>query len=1840
MEKFGVKWYWLQIVVLLVLTSCGSRQQKVITVDPGFGKYISGYTSGMVHNRQEIRIDFAEEIQNYENLSDAELNSYFSIQPATKGEVKRISSRKIAFYPAQPFQPDQFYTVSFELDKLFTVNRDFKLFQFQFATLPLSISYGDGGLYSYHTYELDYQRFEASIYLTDYVSKEDFQKTISLQWKDSEKQIPFKVERQSETVFSIVADSILRQNEAKIISLKWDGEPIQSLSKGKHEFDVAAKGDFYVLDVKVYQDDQHYLKVFFSEPINKTQQLKGLIELEGMKDLTFKVKRNVVTAYLPSEIIGNRSLNIHTGIKNSAGHKLKNSLETSVFFDEPSPKLKLIGKGSILPDSKGLSFPFKAKSLKSVDVRVIKIHEKSVHHFLQVNQLDGNDELTRFGKVIYEGKIKLNSDTTKNLKQWNTHVIDLEKLIKSEQGAIYQVAIKFSKEDATCTCDEEEDDTRNRSFTDYSAWTERYWHRYGFDGYSTWSYYDEYTDPCSDEYYYGKAVRRNILASNLGIIFKLDEDKTGHIIVSDMTTTLPVAGAQLTFFDYSKGEIAKTTTDAQGMAKVQLKEKPFLLVARQGTQRGYLKLTDGSVNSLSKFDVSGQLVNEGVKGFLYAERGVWRPGDSIYLQFMLQDERLTLPKNHPVYLELFDPNGALVTSFSSTKNVNNVYDLRTATKSSAATGNYRAVVKVGNTSFSKNLKVETVKPNRLKIELRDDLSSNPDSMQLAVAWLHGGIASNLKASLKVKLSPMKTQFKGFHNFLFDSPIRNGHSNERTLFENKLNEDGNAMISKKFAQSIQQAPGKLQANYTIKATEKSGEFSIVNKFSTISPYDTYVGLSLPLADKFTGTWQTGQSHRFEVVNVNANGQEAPFSKFSVRVYKVNWNWWYDGEDDLASFISRSSAIPFFDTIISAKSGKSHFNLAIADEEYGKYVITVTDEKGGHQTGAVMHFDWSYWHKGNESNNEHAAMLRFATDKKTYTKGENIFVSFPSPEKGRALVSIESTDKVLKKYWIETKKGETTASFLATKEMAPNCYVHVTLLQPHAATTNDLPIRMYGVLPIKVEDPATHLHPIITMKDEWRPNQEATIKIKEENGRKMTYTIAIVDEGLLSLTNFKTPQPHAHFYAKEALGVKTWDMYDDVIGAFGGKLDYLLSIGGDGEYNSNGARKANRFEPMVRFLGPFELPAGRTKEHLVSIPNYIGSVKVMVVARQAAAYGQTEKTARVNQPVMVISAAPRVLSPNEEFDLPVTVFAMDKSVNAASVKLSTNENLEVIGAKEKLVEFSKPGEQLITFKVKVKEVMGIAAFEAHVQSGNEKALHAVEIAIEPPNPKVVQAKTFTINAGDVLKETLSLDGIKGSNSAVIEFSTIPTIHLEKRMSYLLNYPHGCIEQTTSAVFPQLFLHHVVSLSEQETKKISHHISSAIRRLLRFQTMRGGFSYWPGESTPNEWGTNYAGHFMLEAEKAGYLVPKGLKDRWLNYQKERANQWSNVVSNNRNHQQSDQLTQAYRLYLLALAEQPELGAMNRLRELPRLSNVAAWRLASAYAIIGQPELAKELYNAVDKKITNYRELSDSYGSSFRDLAVLCEVQLILGDVKNAQRSVEQLAKVLSSDKWLSTQETGYSLMAIANYCVKNGATKSRKISYTIDGINQELTISKAVEKIHINESASEQLRKLKFENTESSSLFVTITTSKIPTTETAEKHFSNLGLSLAYFDWEGNPIDPKKIQQGQEFKAEITLHNPTKNVWYQEMALHQFFPSGWEIHNDRLFSSSTQNAARYQDIRDDRVYSYFDLKAGETKKITVQLTATYCGKFYHPSVFAEAMYDNKINGLIPGFWVEVVQ
>jgi len=1740
------------------------------------------------------------------------------------------------------------YTYIFSPDELLSSGAEFELIieNRSIRGLPASVTGAD---FRIKVMEQDFDVFVKplktddptipSMMLTGIVNTADvaeYEEVKKLLTADASKDIQWT--QKSQKSFEFTIENLERKQESYTINLTFDGEKLGNDKKIERAISIPSLSEFSILSSSVNTSQPSYIQLNFSDNIDENQNLSGLFQLQGDPGARVTVEENQIRIFPTQEILEERSLRINQGLKNAYGYKLDRSIERMISFEAPRPEIKLVGSGSILPSTKGLHFPFEAIGLKSVQVSVIKIFEKNIPQFFQVNNYNGNEQIIRVGKPVFQGKIKLNEfDQETQINEWRRYHLDLSSLFEAEKGALYRVTLGMKPEDSAFPCTDYKKE-QNNADSNVDSWN--VFEDDGFAPYSSYGGYyypsgykwDERDNPCHVSYYnYNRSVSTSLLATDIGLISKIGTDNKLLVFTTSLSSASPII-ANIQVLDYQLKTVADGKSNSVGIFESKPADRPFLIIAESNGQKSYLKLDDGSSISTSNFDVSGTRIKKGLKGFIYGERGVWRPGNDIFLSFILEDQQQVIPNDYPVKFELTDPTGLIKDEQINNSGLNGVYTFKTKTDTEDKTGNWMARIKVGNEVFSKRLKIETIKPNRLKINL--EFSSNEYSKlegsiktNLSAKWLTGLNAGSLQAQVELSAFPTKTEFKGFPNFSFQTGSSDFYYSSNSIFDGQLDQNGEKVLTINPGE-IENAPGKLRLRLDVKVFEPGGGFSIFGKSINYLPYSSFVGVRTPEANEY-GMLKRDNRHNFEIASLDGNGNKIS-KTVKVEIYKLSWRWWWDQQNDYeANYVTRGDRTPVFSRNINTREGKGQVEINGKEFDWGRHMIVITDLQSGHKASDVFYMGWSENEKGGMG----ASFLSLTSSKESYNLGEEAVIELPSSLEGNALITLENGSSVLRQFWLKTGTGSTRFSFYVEPNMTPNIYVCVTLLQPHTNSQNDLPMRLYGILPLKIENSEAILNPKIVMSPKLSPGEEVTISVSEEKGIPMTYTVAVVDEGLLDITGFNTPDPYEFFNKKEALGVKTWDLYDDVLGAYGGRLERLLAIGGGDELDENDpGQRDERFKPVVQFMGPFQLESGATAQHSFMMPQYIGSVKTMLVARNQSAYGKSDMTTPVVQPLMVLGTLPRVLGPGETVDMPVNVQRYNQNLTKANLSLSAGSPYQIIGNTSSSVNFSKDSETAY-FQLKVGNEIGVGEVNITATSGKEKSTHSINIHSRNPNPPQTEVFIRKISAGEKYEYNLELFGIEGTNFASFSASTLPALNLEKRLQYLISYPHGCIEQTTSSVFAQLFLTDLTDLDLKRKVKIEENIKEGIRRISKFQTYDGGFSYWPGNSDANQWGSNYATHFLLEAQQKGYYVPEQLLRNAVSFLKKNASAWSKG-----NKRYNDDQIQAYRLYILAIAGKEDLSAMNRMRNLDNLSSEAIERLAAAYAKSGRNQVAIEVLNSNNNNERNTNQnYWYSYGSQERDLAMRLETYLELKNFEEAYNNLIALADELSSDSWLSTQTTAYALLSIGKFVNAQPSSDQLRVEYEYGNQQEKLETNKRLisRELDVNNDGE----KLHFTNNSEGSVFLTVTRKGTPLPGNEIANEKDLSLTIQYLSNSGQKIDVDNMKLGSNLRAIVTVRNTSVST-IRDIALTHIIPSGLEINNQRLQGKNSNTQLDYQDIRDDRILSYFDLQPNQSKSIEVSLTSAYSGRFYLPSITAEAMYDASKYAKTRGKWIDITK
>lgn len=1806
--------YFLLIlmILLLAMTGCDNKQQA------DFSKYISGYTGGVIKSSSSITIYLSQKPDKGFQPGSTLPADILKITPAIPGEIFLKDDNCVEFIPKEPFKNGETYKVEFKLGNICNVPDKYSEFKFQFEIIPLTVLFEPGELTA-ETDEEDALQYQGLLHSSDQMDANRIEQMLTVSYRDSSL-IPEWEHNGNRHYFRL--RHLTKAPKAATLTLNFTKEV-----KNNNSITLSVPGlnDFTVLHVQASDSEPVILSIYMSENVDADQDLRGLINLQGTTLSNFKIQKNVIQAYLPTSMEGgNAELKIFPGIRSASGNTLQTEYLTTLSLHSTKPEVRLIGKGVIVPDKNKVLIPFSAVGLKAVDLEIIQVLNQNMNFFLQENSYDDHSQLIRTARPIFMKKIDL-TENHPHLEpgKWNDFTIDLSSLVKLEKGTIYRVRLKFKKSYTSLTCANEVPDS------DYGT--------IDWDNSNGYSYYSEYNypsgynwedrnNPCSTSYYVGEHfAARNIINTSLGVMAKQGADNRYLVCVTDLATAAPVANCQLNLYNYQNQKIDSALTDKNGFATLQPNGKAFVIMAQKDSDRAWLKLSDGNALSLSNFDVSGQHVQMGVKGFIYGERGVWRPGDEIYLSLILEDKLGVLPSGHPVIAQLTDPNGHITQTLKGNIGENNIYCFTFKTVEDAQTGYWNALFRIGGLTFRKTLRVETIKPNRLAIQMdfpNDKIigigvSTVP--VRVNTRWLNGALTSNQKANTEIKLYNGNNGFSSYPDYTFTDKSRYFDPTTATLFDGTTNSEGSFSVSLNKIEA-NNAPGILNAIFTTRVFENGGDFSISTQNILYSPYTEYVGIRLPESED---NWYSTQSPvRLSGVTVTPLGKPNGNSNIRIEVYRLDWHWWWDAADEnLSSYVNREYSKSILSKEVKATNGIFSTDLNI--DKYGRYFIRATDPSG-HTSGIIAYF--GSW--GENTNQETATMLHLSTDKKSYQVGEKIKVTIPSSAGATAIVSLENGKSISDIRRIATQASSTTIEIEATSEMCPNTYVAISLIQPYNNRDNDRPIRMYGVVNIPVEDPELHLYPEVKVPTELQPGKEFTVEVKEKKNRAMNYTIAVVDEGLLSLTTFRTPNPFQAFYSREALGVKTWDFYDYIYGAYGARLDKAFAVGGDEALKDLQDEKTNRFKPVVIFDGPFTLEAGKTRKHTFKMPEYIGEVRTTIVAADNGRYGSASVNSTVSKPLMLSVALPRLFTPGDVIDIPVTVFAMKNNIHDVKVKMTTDNKISLLNENTQNIHFNQKGEQVIYFKARINAETGVSTLRTEATSGNETAIVTEDISVRIPNPRITTVEEKEVKAGETISFSSTITGDKPVS--VLEISSIPPLNLEQRLNYLLDYPHGCAEQITSQAFPQLSLPVLLSLTPEQKIQAETHVREVINQLRKYQTSDGGFAYWPGGNYVSEWVTSYVLQFLASAQKEGYSVPLQMLQNAINYSRLAANKWYRS-------EPWSQQEQAYRLFVLALAGHPDMAAMNRLRETELKRSVSQWLLASAYALSKQEGIAAKMVHNLSSEVASYRQTGDTYGSTTRDQALILQSMVILNMQQDAYRMLEVISRAMGSQSWYSTQETAFALHAAAEFVRKYlGSQQGIQVTVSTPEGKKEIRTEKTIWQLPLTIQNNKSTCSV--QNNGQGTLFARQINSSASLEVVTEKVMSGLEMKVRYYNDNGNLLDLGQLKQGEDVITEISIRNTGVTGTYQELVLSYLVPSGFEIINERMTGNTAFPGAENVDIRDDRFYVYFSLDQNQAKTFKFRSNAAFRGEYMLPAIDCSAMYDNSIQAVLPGGKVKI--
>jgi len=816
------------------------------------------------------------------------------------------------------------------------------------------------------------------------------------------------------------------------------------------------------------------------------------------------------------------------------------------------------------------------------------------------------------------------------------------------------------------------------------------------------------------------------------------------------------------------------------------------------------------------------------------------------------------------------------------------------------------------------------------------------------------------------------------------------------------------------------------------------------------------------------------------------------------------------------------------------------------------------------------------------------------------------------------------------------------------LAPNAYCRAIVIRGAKPGEQLAAQRACGIIPIIVDTSARRVTVELNAPGQVRPDAELPVEIylKDAAGAPVQgeVTLAAIDEGICRLTRMETPDPFEFFHGKRRLAVAASDIYSllmpEVERAGPGSDS---EAGGDGP-GAKGSEfdprllnpiRAKRIRPVALWQSNVETDADGRAAAKLHLPQFIGSLRIVAVAATADSFGAARREVCVRAPLMVESSFPRFLAPDDSFTVPLTVTNNTGRNGAVDLTIETSGGLAVTSGRHMQVEAPDGSEQVLHVHLQAPSVPGVASAVITAALGGERAVDSVELAVRPPATLQFVSGGGALPAGRTADIPIPGDWVPGSAKYSLTFSPMPAVKLAGSIRYLVRYPYGCVEQTTSAAFPLLYLADVAEIADPETfaeTTPAAFAQAGVDRICSMQTYDGGLSTWIGGRQSYPWGSVYATHFLVEARKAGYHVPEWTLNSSLNYLNDLLRRRDDDASAQR---------KAYACYVLALAGKPDRSWTLRLYEnrdlLPAYSR---FQVAVALALMNERDHAAELVT-IDAlpELADARDTEGILHSSMREAAILLSAYMDVDpDNPNVPALVRRLEEGMQRGRWATTQENGFALVALGKY-IRSYRQQTTRYDAQISVGNTQLAS-------FTHDNASPDKREpvtITPADIGGSTVRVAVngtgvlhyywSVEGIPLHADAEEKDSKIKVRRRLLSSKGEELDPQTILQGEMIVVEIEVENRTG---VNNLVINDLLPAGLEIENPRIATRDSADWLRTQsfvpdrtEMRDDRMIIFANLPAMRDKPHVYRYVAraVTCGRFRMPAINAFCMYDPDI-------------
>lgn len=1327
---------------------------------------------------------------------------------------------------------------------------------------------------------------------------------------------------------------------------------------------------------------------------------------------------------------------------------------------------------------------------------------------------------------------------------------------------------------------------------------------------------------------------RVILATDIGIVAKKSNNDL-FVWVNHLSTADPVVAATVRVYSKTNQQILEGNSDRNGFLHFKDVDwsgdkKPFVVTAAGNGDLSFIKLEE-TVLSETDFAVDGRpYLSSGYEAFVYGDRNLYRPGETVHIRAIVRGRGVSLPGTFPVLCEIKRPDGKIFKKLNGMTGKAGIAEWDVEFPAESLTGDYEAAILIPGTekpAGTFKFQLEEFMPARLSVKLnvpekRYTIAGVVTAEVLALQSF-GSAAADKNVELAVVLRPKDFEPADFKGYSFkDETIE--YSEKKIPIEGKrTGPEGKVIFEFKLPEQPISVPSSAVLAVGATVRETGGRAVTAHEERAFDPYPAYVGVR----KRIEGNSATGKSMDFEFVVLSPEGKPISGDSLMVTVNKVNWESVLKKDKQGAfQWTSVSHEDEVHSADVNAGNGAGAFTFT--PKSYGDHILRVR-AKSGHSVSLKFYVE-GLWGEVMPWAMERPDRIELQLDKAVYKEGDSAKLLIKAPFKGKALVTV-TQDRVLSAMVVNLTEATQQVTFPVDASFSPNAYCSVTLIRPIVKGEKWAAHRAYGVIPLMLVESQHKLGVIAKYPESARPGEKVKIELSVQRDSKRVsdseLSVALVDEGILQLTGYKTPNPFDFFYGKRAHGVETSDYYSLLIPEpEDKKISLVSSPGGDASYDAKDHLNpiaVKRVVPVALWQSNIRTDTkGQAFAEFIVPKEFTGKLRLMTVASSEKDFGSGEGKMKVASPLMVEASLPRFLAPGDQFTVPVSVFNETGKTGEAKVSLEVPEGFELTSAPEVTV-VAKPGtETIVKFTVVAPASAGKAAIKVTAKLSDEFAEQTTELSVRPAAAYTVLGGSGIVKAPGKAEVKLPTDWLKGTESQSLIVSSLPSVQFLGALKYLIEYPYGCVEQTTSTVYPLLYLKEVLPILDGNrfsATGIDRNVQAGIERLFSMQNYSGGFGMWQGASEPYDFGTVYAMEFLSEAQKAGYAVPKDEFRDALGYLEK-------IVSGKAKDDGADDDLRSHALYVLANAGRVKSSWIRKFQEKEEsLSEFGKLYLAGSLALMGEKKAMKEMIGQgfTDKAFSSEKEGEFSVIPAAVALSVFMDMY---PENPLVPVLVKRLQDMMKDGQWGTTQNNAQALIGLGKY---TRYLKSQPQNFTGRILAGGKPVASFSDKAGASLNGAELFGDISIEVGGEGPAYYYWTSGGVSASGKAEEKDSGLEARRSFLDATGKPFDLTKLKQGDVVIVDIKLESGLRR---KNVVVADLLPAGLEVENPRLASSDTSDLSEGDmispqkiDIRDDRVLIFTDFSDREHYRYVAR--AVTPGRFKLPALSAESMYDPSI-------------